>query len=646
MAQEDGSQDQPNWLTIDKVQAYRGAIHGARQASLLIAVRAASPAIDLPNLRAAAKHLCDTVSAKTEQPPPAPGSVWAQSLTLFCTVLGEVTTGMGIVTADRPRLLRAVPDESCAEKASVLQVPVGSGLPNLSLDAVNAIARLIETALESSGGLTAATIQEAREALESRFPITQTRLLVLEGAVELGVPVYALSPHCAQFGQGSRSSWFETTMSENTSVVSVRIAGDKQVANARLRQAGLPAPRHAFADSEEAALAVARRLGFPVVVKPADKEQGLGVTADLRSEDELRTAFARAQSESRNVLVEKHFDGRDYRLVVQDGELLWAVERVPASVTGDGTRTVAQLVAAANADPRRSTSKLSQLYPIRLDEEAFFLLKREGLSENAIPEAGRMVRLARIANVARGGMPVIVSEQVHPDNRALAIDAASALRLDVAGIDLLIPDIAVSWHESGAAICEVNAGPQIGGVEGRHLGRELLESSLKGDGRIPVIAVVGDTSDISFAAELANALQAMGLRVGFNDQTGVWLDQRAISRTPSGAFAAGEILLTNRDCDAAVLSFADTDLLANGCASDRIDWIVIAGTQIVHSEGERGSQALFAQVVGALAAQCQGTIARLVDVGDVRIPVSAANVLQEPLTREAAIARILSDVTR
>lgn len=643
MAQNEAAGQDPKWLTIDRVQSYRGAIQGARQPSLLIAVRLASETIDLADLRSAAQTLCDAALTDGQMPPTVPRSLWAASLTLFCAALGDVITGMGIVTADRPRVLRSARDEFCTDNASVLQVPVGGGFPNLSLEAVKSVARLIDVALESPGRAIDANVGAAREKLEADYPITQTRQLLLQGATELDVPVYTLSQHCAQFGQGSRSCWFETTMSEHTPFLSVHIAGDKQVANARLRQAGLPAPEHAFADTEDTALTVARRLGLPVVVKPADKEQGLGVTADLRSEDEVRAAFKRAREQSRNVLVEKHFDGRDYRLIVQNGKLLWAVERVPASVTGDGTSSVAQLVAAANADPRRGTSKTSQLYPINLDEEALLLLEREDLSESAVPRAGQEVRLARIANVSRGGMPVIVNDQVHPDNRALAIEAASALRLDVAGIDLLIPDIAVSWHESGAAICEINAGPQIGGVTAKHLGCELVAASIEGNGRIPVIAVVGEPGDSGFAAALARAMQAAGLRAGYRDASGVWLDGREIRRGATGAFAAGEILLTHRECDAAVLGFTDTDLLANGCASDRIDWIVIAGAQLAESGDGKPSQ--FAQVLGALAAQCRGTIVRLADAGDVAIPQGRATVIEQPLTREDAIARIVSDVT-
>ena len=36
------------------------------------------------------------------------------------------------------------------------------------------------------------------------------------------------------------------------------------------------------------------------------------------------------------------------------------------------------------------------------------------------------------------------------------------LDLDLAGVDLIIPDLSRSWTECGALICEINARPEIG----------------------------------------------------------------------------------------------------------------------------------------------------------------------------------------
>ena len=150
--------------------------------------------------------------------------------------------------------------------------------------------------------------------------------------------------------------------------------------------------------------------GYPVVVKPADQDGGIAVSADIRTGEELEKAFHRAREKSANVLVEQFIPGRDYRLQVFRGRCVWAIERVPASVTGDGVSTIERLVAIANADPRRGDGPHSPLKRLKLDDEALELLQRDGLSVQSIPAQGAFVKLRRASNVGSGGMPVNVMD--------------------------------------------------------------------------------------------------------------------------------------------------------------------------------------------------------------------------------------------
>ena len=108
----------------------------------------------------------------------------------------------------------------------------------------------------------------------------------------------------------------------------------------------------------EDALAAARRLGFPLVVKPLDGNHGRGVHLDLRSEAKVAAAFPAALAEARRgtTLVETCVAGNDYRVLVVGGRMVAIAERVPAHVVGDGSSTVAQLVERTNADPRRGSA--------------------------------------------------------------------------------------------------------------------------------------------------------------------------------------------------------------------------------------------------------------------------------------------------
>ncbi len=336
-------------------------------------------------------------------------------------------------------------------------------------------------------------------------------------AQALGIPRLWLGAEIYQYGLGWRQRWLDSTFTESTPTLGVRMARQKVLANQVLAGAGLPVARQKIVTSEAQALAVAESWGWPVVIKPADQDGGRGVAAGLRDPAALRAAYAAAAQHSRSVLIEPHMPGRDYRLTVVEGKLLWAVERVPGGVTGDGRHSIRQLLEQLNNEPTRGSGRHSALKRIAFDDEAQALLREARLQWESVPEAGRFVPLRRIANVTTGGRPVAVLPDVHPDNAALAVRAATALRLDIAGVDLLIPDIAVSWQTCGATICEVNAQPQLGATTGPHLYQQLLEHWFPDGGRIPVVVVWGQEGARQLCATWVSELAARGIRAGFVD---------------------------------------------------------------------------------------------------------------------------------
>ena len=264
----------------------------------------------------------------------------------------------------------------------------------------------------------------------------------LAAAHALDIPTRPVVPGVHAFGQGRHCRWLESSYTDRTPVVGSRIARDKVRTAQVLRQLGLPAPIHERAPSQEAAVQIARMLGYPVVVKPADRDQGIGVSADLRDDAAVQQAFAHASGFSKDILVEKHVHGQDYRLTVLDGRLIKTVLRRPAGILGDGQQTIAALVAQLRDDPAHARAGTARGHG---------LLELERLAERC----------------------------------------ARALGLDLAGIDLIIGDIGQSWLQTGALVCEVNAQPQLGAGLTPGIYADVLRQLLPGPSRIPVALFVG-----------------------------------------------------------------------------------------------------------------------------------------------------------
>jgi cyanophycin synthetase len=398
----------------------------------------------------------------------------------------------------------------------------------------------------------------------------------LEAADGLGMPVRQVVSGIYCFGTGRHSRWLDSSFTDSTSVVGAKLARDKIMTATVLRHLGLPAPTHARAATPEMAVKIATRLGYPVVVKPADKDRGIGVAAGLRSDAAVLAAYHQARKHSGNILVEKHFHGNDYRLTVLNGRLIKTVVRVPGGVTGDGRHTVAQLIEQTGEDAqhaRRARERGGRL--LSLDAEALEMLAADRLSPESVPPPGQFICLRRRANISTGGTPFLVDESVHPDNRRLAERVAAALHLDLAGVDLIIGDISRSWLETGALVCEVNGQPQIGMGTTPEIYADILKELLQENFRIPVVLVVGKPGAVGREFEQPDA--AAGVSVGRASSEGVWLRDERLTGPQANAFRAGRILMADREIDAAVLAMSPAEIRRSGLPFDWCNITVFDG---------------------------------------------------------------------
>ena len=412
-------------------------------------------------------------------------------------------------------------------------------------------------------------------------------LRLINAAHQNRIPVIPISETILQFGHGSNSKWLLSSFTENTSAVTANLSKDKFYCAARLRSVGLPAPEHFKIFNIEQACAAAAKIGYPVVLKPTRMEQGQGVVAGIENESELKSAYEKVGQLSKEFLVEKHIDGRDYRLTVFNRALIWAVERVPAGVFGDGVNTITSLVKFANADARRGDKPDSKLKSLVLDDEACSLIAKQGLTPDSVPEKDTFVPFRSIANVAAGGFPVPVYDQVHPDNAKLAVDVAEALRLDLAGIDLLIPDIRVSWKNSVAGICEVNAQPNLGTITGQHIYAEILKKYLDNQYGIPIVLIFGAENPDEIVQDIANVLMSDALQIAtYNNQ--VLKINNVVQEVQSPNFwKCARSLLTNRSVDICIMALNDDSFIDLGFPFEYFDVGIIAGRNVKTNTDQR-----------------------------------------------------------
>ena len=414
-------------------------------------------------------------------------------------------------------------------------------------------------------------------------PSTQA---LIDEAVSRDIPFIRLDRHSlVQFGHGVHQQRIRATMTSQTSAIGVDVASDKSLTNRLLDSAGLPVPRSAVVETVDEAVAAAKRLGYPCVVKPLDGNHGRGVHLDLRSEEAVRAAFAGALAQSRagDVVVETYVFGNDYRCLVIGGKVAAIAERVPASVTGDGEHTVRELVDIANSDPRRGIGHEKVLTRIRVDAAAEELVRAQGHEMDEVLPDGTWVKLALTGNMSTGGTSIDRTIEAHPDNVEIAETAAQIIGLDVAGIDFICPDITTPVRETGGAIVEVNAAPgfrmHTHPTEGepQYVARPVIDSLFPAgsSARIPILAVTGTNGKTTTVRMIAHILKLMGRRVGMTSTDGIVVDGRLIKKGDMSGPKSAQMVLQNPTVDTAVFEVARGGILREGLGYDRNDVAVV-----------------------------------------------------------------------
>jgi cyanophycin synthetase len=462
----------------------------------------------------------------------------------------------------------------------------------------------------------------------------------LKAAYEMHIPFMEVASQLNQYGYGSRLRLMDSSFTDETPQIAARLARDKFIGLGFLRQAGIPVARQSKVTSEEEALKAAAAIGYPVVVKAANLDGGVGVHAGLLSPQEVVTAYRDVKKHTSYILVEQHIYGRDYRIIIFHDEVSWAIERVPPGVTGDGESSIKTLIEKTNADPRRGQEGTHTLLKkLQLDAEAMKLLKQANCTPDTILLEGAFVALRRKANISAGGMPVGVMDKIHPDNAALAIRATKLMHLDIAGVDLLTKDISQSWKENGGAICEVNSQPQLGGVTSAHVYGEILQRLVKEDGRIPIVLIVGDRDD-ALMDEVDSYFHSKGLKTGLVHSKGVSITGNYILDKDPGLYEGGKMLLMDKSVEAIIICVRDIRVLNTGLPFDRYDALIIAGNNIhLPQQANITKERATTQVLKTLLPACTNQVIQLADA-DVEIPKEYQTKVSKKTMRKNALSAV------
>ncbi len=210
------------------------------------------------------------------------------------------------------------------------------------------------------------------------------------------------------------------------------------------------------------AILFARRYGFPLVIKPNVSGFSRGSYFPITGYFELLKAIALAKIWWPVTVVEQYLEGKNYRVLVVEGEIMSIIRRYPPFVDGDGRSTIATLIDQENSI--RQAMKLGPvIHPIPKDRKTVQYLLKQKLTLASIPLSGERVNLFNRISLAPGGVVEIIDKNtISEENRELFIQVLSYFQANILGIDAIFAKgIEESYRSQKSILLEVNSRPYL-----------------------------------------------------------------------------------------------------------------------------------------------------------------------------------------
>lgn len=247
---------------------------------------------------------------------------------------------------------------------------------------------------------------------------------------------------------------------------SMRITKNKALTSYFLNEFGYNVPEYTMVYSEEKCKKInsydtlekgaefAKKVGYPIIVKLNDSSQGRGIYK-IYDEEELKDTAKMIFQKSDTFQIQKFYVYNDYRIVILDGKVLSAYQRIPLYVTGDGISTIKQLLELKQNDFIASGRDTI----IEIDNDLLKNLSRAGFNLETKLCKGEKCILRDVSNLSAGGECLDLTNKIHKDYVNLCIDIARNFNLNLSGIDIMCNDLCESMGEY--IILELNSSPGL-----------------------------------------------------------------------------------------------------------------------------------------------------------------------------------------
>ena len=172
-----------------------------------------------------------------------------------------------------------------------------------------------------------------------------------------------------------------------------------------------------------------KKLRYPLLIKPLDGSQAIGVKRNITTKKEFRESFqsSKIESGSKTLLIEEMFIGDEFRVLILKNKVISCVQKIPATIIGDGSSTITELI-------KKYNKKRKKNFKILLDKK---LILQNNFSMNTILDKNQELQLNN-SYFMRDGARCI--EKINEMPKKIMNDcthASKILGMDYVGLDLI-----------------------------------------------------------------------------------------------------------------------------------------------------------------------------------------------------------------
>ena len=321
--------------------------------------------------------------------------------------------------------------------------------------------------------------EKNRYAINAYTNLERSTVVLIKEAILNGIDVNVLDEEkcIIELIKGKKRELIvQATRTSKDSSALQYIANDKVVAKRIMSASGISVPEGIDIKKGESNLSsiINKYTNTPIVIKPKSTNFGTGITIfkDGANEEQIAKAIEFAFKFDNALLVERFVPGKEYRFLVINNKCIAVTWRRNASVVGDGTSTIEELIIKKNNELWHKNMHSI----IEKDNEMKEYCSKNNIKLSDIPKAGVRITLRGNSNVSTGGENVDMTDVMPAYFKEIAEKVSNAFDAKSCGVDIIINDM----EKEDYTVLEVNSNPGIyihrwpyEGTE-RRIGLEIL----------------------------------------------------------------------------------------------------------------------------------------------------------------------------